>query len=241
MPISNQELVKKTISAMDALATNGKLNDAQAMRFIDYVIDETSLKGNVRIVRFRNENMDINKVGIGTRVAVPKNEARDPGVRRGVTMSKITLTPSALMVPFEITEEFKELNLEGDNFEDHAIRMFATQFANDMEELYINGDKNGPAVLEGDIIDNGSSTQYINDSFLALQDGWSLLADSGNVYDADATNIGFSVFSNAIKSMPTKFRRNKKMLRWFMSPDLVQTYAEKMTTRATGAGDAAGS
>jgi len=77
MPISNQELVKKTISAMDALATNGKLNDAQAMRFIDYVIDETSLKGNVRIVRFRNENMDINKVGIGTRVAVPKNEARD--------------------------------------------------------------------------------------------------------------------------------------------------------------------
>jgi hypothetical protein len=240
MTITNEELVRKTITAADALASSGKLNDAQSDRFIDYVIDETSLKNNVRIVRFRNENMNIDKVGIGTRVAVPKNEARDPGIRRGITTSKITLTPAEIMVPAEISDNFKELNIEGDNFEDHAIRMFATQLANDMEELYIIGDQNGPAVLEGDIIDNGSSTQYVKDSYLALQDGWQLLADSGNVVDAEGTNIGFSVFSDAIKAMPTKFRRNKKNLRWFMSPDLAQTYAERLTTRATMAGDEAG-
>lgn len=235
--ISNEELVKKAITAADALASNGKLNPAQSDRFIDYVIDETELKNNARVVRFRNESLDIDKIGIGKRAAVPKAEATDPGIRRGVTTSKITLTPKEIMVPFEISDNFKELNIEGDDVSDHIVRMFAAQLGNDLEELYITGDQNGPAVLEGDIIDNGSSTQYVKDGFLALQNGWQLLADSGHVVDAAGANIGLSIFSQAIRNMPTKFRRNKKNLRWFCSPDLAQLHYEKMSTRATKAGD----
>lgn len=239
MGISNEELVQKAVITADALASSGKLNAAQSDTFIDYVIDETVLKDNARIVRFRNETLDIDKIGIGSRVAVPKSEASDPGVRRGVTTSKITLQPHEICVPFEIGDTFKEVNLEGDNIEETIIRLMATQLANDLEELYVLGNKLGHAVIEGDIVDGGSSTQYVKDSYLALVDGWQLLAEGANIVDAAGTNIGLSLFSKALRALPTKFRRNKASLRWFMSPDLWQLYLEKLSTRATALGDSA--
>ena len=239
--ISNEELVQKAVITADALASSGKLNNAQSDRFIDFVIDETVLKNNARIVRFRNENLEIDKIGIGKRAAVPKAEATDPGVRRGVTTSKVTLKPKEVMVPFEIGDTFREINLEGDSVEETIIRLFATQFGNDLEELYMTGNKLGPAALESDLLDNGSSNGYVKDAYIALEDGWQLLADGGNIVDAGGQNIGLGLFSKAIRAMPTKFRRNKGALRWFMSPDLWQLYLEKLSTRATALGDDAAS
>jgi hypothetical protein len=151
----------------------------------------------------------------------------------------VTLTPSEIMVPFEIGDNFRELSIEGDMVEDHVVKMMATQLANDLEELYIIGNKLGPAQLEGDLVDGGSTTQYVKDTYLALQDGWSKLGDAGHIVDAAGGNIGLSVFSAAIRAMPTKFRRNKGALRWYMSPDLWQLYLEKLATRATALGDSA--
>lgn len=235
--VSNEELVNKAVITTDALASAGKLNPAQSDRFIDYVVDETVLKQNARIIRFRNESLEIDKIGVGKRVAVPKAEAADPNIRRGITTSKVTLSPSEIMVPFEIGDNFREVNIEGDASEDTIIRLMATQLANDMEDLVINGNKLGPAVLQSDILEDGDTTRYVKDTYLALQDGWSQLADGGNVVDADGQNIGLSIFSRAIRAMPTKFRRNKSELRWYLSPDLWQIYLEKLSTRATALGD----
>jgi len=237
--VNNEELVKKAVITADTLATGGKLNPAQSDKFIDYVIDETALKDNARIVRFRNETLDIDKIGVGKRVAVAKSEASDPGIRRGVTTSKVSLQPVEIMVPIEIGDTFREINIEGENVEDTIIRLFATQLANDMEDLYINGNKLKPARLQSDLLEGGDSTRYIADTYLGLQDGWSLLADGANVVNAGGQNIGLSVFSKAIRALPTKFRRNKSQLRWFLSPDLAQLYAEKVSTRATPMGDTA--
>jgi hypothetical protein len=236
--ITNEELVQKAVITADSLASAGKLNPAQSDKFIDYVLDQTVLKNNARIVRFRNESLEIDKIGIGRRAAVPKAEARDPGVRRGISTSKVTLRPSEIMVPFEIGDTFKEINIEGDSVEDHIIRMMATQTGNDIEELYMIGDTVGPAQLEGDILEGGSSSLYVKDSYLALQNGWQKLSDGSNIVDAGGQNIGLGIFGAAIRAMPTKYRRNLSALRWFCSPDLYQLYLEKLTTRATALGDA---
>jgi len=238
--MTNEELTQKAaITAADALATYGKLNPAQQDKFIDYLVQETVLKDNARVVKFRNEQLDIDKIGIGTRVAQPATEMVAPSNRRGVTTSKISLLPKEIIVPFEISDGFKELNIEGESVEDHIMKMFAKQLANDLETLYINGDTTGQASIEGDILDGGSTTQYVKDAFLALFNGWLRLADSGNVVDHAGTNIGLSVFGAMIRAMPTKFRRNKKDLRFFMSPDLAQIYIEKFATRMTPRGDSA--
>lgn len=235
--ISNEELVRKAVITADTIAAQGKLSPAQSAKFIDYIVDETILKDNARVVRFRNESLEIDKIGIGKRVAMPKAEAQDPGKRRGVTTSKITLQPREIMVPFEIGDTFREVNIEGDDIEDHIVRMFAKQFANDLEELYIMGDTTGPAILESNFDDNGSTTKYVLDTYLKLITGWIRLADTGHVVDAAGQSIGLGLFSRAIRAMPTKFRRNRSALRWFMSPDLWQIYLEKLTTRATNLGD----
>lgn len=238
MTISNRELVEKAVITTDAIASSGKLNAAQSDRFIDYVIDESVLKNNARIIRFRNEDLDIDKIGVGTRVALPKTEAADPALRRGITTSKVTLTPKEIVVPFEIGDVFKEINIEGESVEDHVIQMMARQLSNDLEDLYINGDTLGEAVIEGDIKDGGSTTQYIKDPYMALFNGWLRLSDGGNVYDAAGQNIGLGIFGGMLRQMPTKFRRNKAALRFYMSPDLWQLYLEKLATRATVLGDA---
>lgn len=238
--LNNEELVQKAaITAADALATAGKLNPGQSDRFIDYVIDETVLKNNARIVRFRNETLDIDKIGVGARVTVPKAEAADPGVRNGITTSKISLVPKEIMTPFELSDVFKEINIEGDNVEDTIVRLMATQLANDLEELDLNGNKLGPAKLQSEMPGGGSATQYVKDTFLALVDGWAWLAESGNIVDLDGTNVGLTVFSRMLRALPTKFRRNKADLRWYISPDLWQIYQEKLATRATALGDSA--
>jgi len=236
--IQNRELIEKAVITTDALASAGKLNPAQSDKFIDYIVDETVLKNNARVVRFRNETMEIDKIGIGRRAALPKTEAQDPGLRRGINTSKIVLSPREIIVPFEVGDNFKEVALE-ENVEDHIIKMMATQFANDIEELYINADTVGPSILESDYREGGDTAKYVKDKYLALQDGWFRLGDGGHVYDAEGKNIGLSVFNAMLRQMPTKFRRNKAALRWFVSPDLAQIYFEKLSTRATALGDQA--
>ena len=237
--VSNEELIRKAVITTDALATAGKLNPAQADKFIDYVVDESVLKNNARIERFRNEQMDIEKVGVGVRVAVPKAEAADPGIRRGITTSKISLQPKVIMVPFEIGDEFIETNIEGESMQDHIIKMMARRLANDLEELYLLGDLLGHAAIEADIKGAGETAKYVKDSYLALGNGWIRRADSAHIHDAEGSNIGLSVFSAMLRQMPTKFRRNKRDLRFYMSSDLAQIYIEKLATRATALGDAA--
>ena len=72
--LSNQEILEKATITTNEIATAGRLNDAQADAFIDFVIDVTGLQGRVRVVRFRNDKLDIDKIGVGKRVAVPKKE-----------------------------------------------------------------------------------------------------------------------------------------------------------------------
>lgn len=239
MSIPNEELVQKAVITTDALAAAGKLNPEQAEKFLDYVVDQSVMKNLGRVIRFRSETWEADKIGVGRRNAVPATEGKDPGVRRGITSAKISLTPREIMVPFEIGDSVKEIGLEGDAIEEHIVKMMATAVANDLEELFITGDSLGPAALESDMLDGGDTARYVLDSYLKLSDGVLKKSRSGNVYDAGGANIGASVFSAMIRAMPVKFRRNRQLLRWLAAPDLWQLWLERVSTRATAAGDAA--
>jgi len=236
--LTNEELVQKAVITADAIASQGRLNAQQSEKFIDYVVDMSGLKNNARVVRVTTD-WEIDKIGIGRRAAMPAAEAVNPSGRRGITTSKVTITPKTIIVPVEIGDEFRQENIEGESVDDTIIRIFARQLANDLEELFLSADILGPAVLEGDIKDNGSTTLYIKDNYLALMDGWLKLARGANVYNAAGAGIGPSVFSGMKKLLPQKFQRNPADLRFITSTDLEQNYREKVSTRATAAGDSA--
>jgi hypothetical protein len=239
MGMTNKEIISKAQITTDAIAAAGKLNPQQADRFIDYVYDLTGLKNKVRTVRFRPDQMDIDKINVGQRAAVAKAEATDPQVRRGVSTSKVTLTPFEIMVPFEISDDFMEYNIEGMDVEDHIIRMMATQMGNDIEELYIDGEKLGPARYQGDLFDGGSLAHVVKDSYMALGDGWLKKMRGGNVVDAAGANINSTLFSKMINALPEKYKRNKANLRFFCSTNIEQNYRQVIGSRATSSGDTA--
>lgn len=239
MGLSNEELVEKAVITTDAIASAGKLNPQQANKFIDYVFDLSGLKNSARTIRFDPETLEINKIGVGNRLAVPKAEAQSPSVRRGVSTSKVTLTPKEIMLPFEIGDVFKEINIEKDQVEDHIIKMMAAQLANDLETLYIEGDTLGRAELQSNLIEDGDSTRYVKDTYLALGNGWLRRGDSGHIVDAEGANIGANLFSRALNAMPKKYKRIMSDMRWITSPEIEQNYRERLATRATAAGDAA--
>lgn len=242
--MTNEELIKQAVETLQKslitttdLATAGAMNPEQVDRFVDYVIDVTSLKNNVRVVKFNPQSMNIDKIGVGQRVSMLATEASSPSLRRGVSTSRITLTPVEVMTPFEISYNFIEINIEGQSVEEHIVRMMATQTANDLEEQMINGDTLGHARLEDDLRDSGSTTQYIRDSFIGAYNGWLRLADAGNIYDAAGSDISLTVFSRMLLALPIKFRRNRKDMRFLVSLDHEQLYMEKLASRATAAGD----
>lgn len=235
--LSNEQILEKAAIVTADIAGSGKLNDAQADRFIDFVIDVTGLNGRVRVVRFRNDKLDIDKIGVGARVAVPKKEAKDPGLRRKANFSKVTLEPQEIMVPWELSDEFVTENLEGEEVEDTIMRLMATQFGNDLEELYIQGDKLGPVRFENEIVDGGSPTDVIVDTYLKLVDGWLKRSAETHIVDHDGQNISHQIFSDMIVEMPSKFKRNKRNLKFFMSDSTEQLFRNNLASRATGLGD----
>jgi hypothetical protein len=237
MTTPNEELVQKAVIVADDLAAAGKLNPVQSDTFLDYVVDETMLKDNARIVKFTGESLVLDKLGLGKRVSVPAQEAVDPGVRRGVNTSKVTLIPKEIMTPWEIGDTFKEINIEGAKVEDHIAQLMARQSANDVEEWYLNGDVLGPAINEYDYKGGGDPNKYVKDGLWALASGWFRIGDGGHVTSFAGQNIGSSVFGAMIRAMPTKWRRDLSSLRWFMSPDLLQLFYEKLATRGTALGD----
>jgi len=232
-------LVKKGIITADALAGAGKLNPKQADRFLDYVFDLSKLKNIARMVKFSPESMEIDRIGIGDRVAWPKALAKAPQVRQGVSHSKIALTPVEVIVPFEIGQVYKEINIEGDKVEDHIVQLFAKQFNNNLEQMYIRADTLGEAVLEGDLIDGGSTTGYIKDPLMALITGWLRRADASNLVDNGGVNVSDSTFGAMLRALPEKYKRDLDQMVFLAPSNLEQLYRERTGTRATPAGDEA--
>lgn len=241
MSLSNEELavLQKAITAANVLATYGKLNPEQAAKFLDYVVDTTVMKNNVRIVRFRNEKMEISALDIGNRVMFPGTEYQAPQERQGVSTSTISIQPQEVVCAFDISDTFKLQNIEGESVSDHIMRMFATGWGNNMEEIVINGDTVGPAGLESDVWAAGSTTQYVLDSLLKMFDGWWRKADGGHTVNMNGANIGISAFRKMLTAMPAKYKKNRRDLRWFMSDELADVYVEKVSTRQTAKGDRA--
>jgi hypothetical protein len=237
--MTNQELIRKATITTDAMANAGLLNAEQSDKFIDFVIDETTMKNRVRVVRFKRAQKLIEKINVAQRVALPKAEATDPGHRRGITTSKVTLNHEEIIVPFEIGDIVKEENIEEENVEDHIIKMMATRLANNMEEVQWDGNTTGPAILEEDYLEGGSSTLYRQDGYLALFNGWLKAAEAGHVVDAANAEISPALLGKAYRALPTKFRKNKALLKYLMSSDHEQLYREKVSTRATDVGDKA--
>lgn len=207
----SNELLEKVISTSSigtAPSGGGLLSPEQSTRFIDYMWSATTLGGQVRTIRMRANEVELDRIAVGERLVRLATEAVDDSVNAGVAFAKVSLTTKKLRLDWELSSESLEDNLEGEALEDHIARLMAAQAANDLEDLAINGDVNNT-----------------DDALLKSFDGWRKRLYAGaHVVDAAAGVLDRSVFNKALRAMPRKFMARRGNLKFFTSAGLLQDY-----------------
>jgi len=216
--VSN-ELLEKVMQTTDVGAGGGGLlAKEQADRFIDYMWDATVIAQDARTVRMRADTLDIDKVGVGTKLLQVAVQATDTGINSSATFTKISITTVKFRLDWELSTESLEDNIEGAALEDHIARLMATQAGNDIEDLIINGD-----------------TTLSSDNLYKGFNGFHKLAlTGGRVTDAGGATITKGIFNSAIKSMPRLYKQRRNQLRFYSGSNLIQDYMYTMTQAGGG-------
>ena len=186
----------------------GILAPEQARRFIDYVWDATVLAKDGRRVTMRANTMEIEKVNVGERVIRAAAQGAPDYTNAGATFTKVELTTKKIRLDWEVSTEALEDNIEGGALEDHLVRLMTNAFANDIEDLAING------------IGSGA------DAFLSIMPGF--VAQVNQVQGNDAheyaatiadNNYTTSVMQGLLLAMPRKYRALKSNLKFYAGTD----------------------
>jgi len=215
--MSSRDLLEKVINTTQIGAgAGGILKPRQANRFIDYLFDQSVLMKTARIVRMNAPTIEIDKVDIGQRIMRKATEGTDTTSNADPTFSKVSMTTVKLRLDWELTTEGLEDNIEGDSLEDHVASLMARQTANDLEDLYINGDTSSADLL------------------LKALNGFKVLArTSGVVVDAAGGNLTRSVFDKALRALPNKYLQRRSQLAFSTSSSLLQDYIWSLSLDAT--------
>ena len=216
------DLLEKVIStsSIGADSTNGGglLTPQQSGRFIDYMWDATTLGSQVRTIAMSADEVELDRLAIGERLVRVATEAVDDGVNAAVAFSKVSLGTVKFRMDWELSSEALEDGLEGNALEDHIARLMASQAANDLEDLAINGDTDG----------------HSGDALLKGFDGWrkrlyfgGTVLDAASITTADGTadaGLHRGTFNAALRAMPRKYMGRRGGLRFYTAAGLLQDY-----------------
>ena len=184
---------------------SGILAPEQSRRFIDYVWDATVLANDGRKVTMKANTVELEKVNVGERVIRAANQADGTYTNAGATFTKIELTTKKIRLDWEVSSEALEDNLEGAALEDHLVRLMTNAFANDLEDLAINGDG-------------------VTGNFLSIMDGFNnQVVTSGDAHESVVTVANNEwtpeVLQGVISALPRKYRALKSGLKFYASTD----------------------
>lgn len=186
-------------------AASGILRPEQARRFIDYVWDATVLAKDGRRVTMKANSMELEKVNVGERVIRAAAQAVGTYTNTGATFSKVELTTKKIRLDWEVTAESLEDGVEGDALEDHLVRLMTNAFANDIEDLAINGDGTTGA-------------------FLSIMPGFIKKTKDGGAHESVVTVADNAwtpdVMQGIINAMPRKYRALKNNLKFYAGTDV---------------------
>jgi len=207
-------------------AASGILRPEQARRFIDYVWDGTVLAKDGRRVTMRANTMELEKVNVGERVIRAASQGIGDYTNSGATFSKVELTTRKIRLDWEVTAEALEDNVEGAALEDHLVRLMTNAFANDIEDLAINGD--------------GATG-----NFLSIMDGFvNKETTGGDAHESVVTVTDDAwtpdVMQDIVLAMPRKYRALKNNLKFYAGTDAFQGIVKNNGTLSDAIAEALG-
>jgi hypothetical protein len=208
-------------------AGSGILRPEQARRFIDYVWDATVLAKDGRRVTMRANTMELEKVNVGERVIRAAAQAIGNYDNTGAQFSKVELSTRKIRLDWEVSAEALEDGIEGAALEDTLVRLMTNAFANDIEDLAINGLGTG------------------NNSFLNIMEGFvNREKTNGDAHEALVTVADNAwtpeVMQQIILAMPRKYRAIKSNLKFYAGTDAFQGIVKNNGTLSDAIAEALG-
>jgi HK97 family phage major capsid protein len=180
----------------------GILNAEQSAQFIEYIFDQQVLARDGRRVTMRANSAELEKLNVGERVIRAAAQAEATYTNAGVTFTKVEITTKKIRLDWEVSSEALEDNIEGAGLEDHLVRTMTRAFANDLEDLAING--------------TGTGTN----AFLNILEGFYVKEQTGN--DVGGTwGTDVEDLQALVLAMPRKYRASRAAMKFYASSETV--------------------
>ena len=257
---SNKSLLNKRqqIKKMISLPTIS-LAAEEADRFIDYIVDESVMKGKARVVRMAKETKNIRALGLGTGAFLhPGATFSSSEYKKTLSQQLIALTSVKVRGCIAIFDDDLEDNVEGDAFVNHLMQMVAKKISNELDIAYWIGDTGaGNAYGDTDIkslwdgwryrIANGDTDgdTYYNSvsggsTVLDATDDATFIVEGGRiamVQNAAPYNWDFK-YNRILQALDSKYKvGGLKNLSFYNNDNVTQNYIEALSARSTVLGD----
>jgi hypothetical protein len=170
--------------------------------------------------------MELEKVNVGERVIRAAAQAIGDYTNAGASFTKVELTTKKIRLDWEVSAEALEDGIEGGALEDHLVRLMTNAFANDIEDLAINGTGNS-----GD------------GAFLGIMEGFvNRVKTNGDAHESVVTVSDNAwtpeVMQDIILAMPRKYRALKNNLKFYAGTDAFQGIVKNNGTLADAIAEA---
>lgn len=226
--LSNEAALRAAGPILTAdLEDGGLFTPEQSKEFFLLAFEEDEFGSQHRVELRKARTGEIDRLFIQPRQMRRRTENVDSGFRAKPSHSKVEYSLQGTTIPFEITEESLNYNIEEEGYEDTVVARFAERFGLDAIDLGFNGD-----------------TAFVGDDsdFLNTKDGWlKEITANGNNTDGSGTNSGnihHDHFFKAVESLPERHRSRLNKMAWVGSMNLQVNYMKFLAKRATTGGDA---
>jgi HK97 family phage major capsid protein len=148
----------------------------------------------------RTNAAELEKLNVGERVIRAAAQADATYTNAGVTFTKVEISTKKIRLDWEVASEALEDNLEGAGLEDHLVRTMTRAFANDLEDLAINGTGTG------------------SNAFLNIMQGFTAKENNGHsaAFGTDVEDLQALVLA-----MPRKFRAARSNMKFYADSETV--------------------
>ena len=182
------------------VSDGGILQPEQSRQFIEYIFEQQVLAKDGRRVTMRANTTELEKMNVGERVIRAAAQADATYTNADVQFTKVTLTTKKIRLDWEVSSEALEDNIEGAGLEDHLVRTMTRAFANDLEDLAING--------------TGAGTN----NFLNILEGFVSIEADGNsaTYGTDIEDL-----QGLVLAMPRKYRGSRSNMKFYADTETV--------------------
>ncbi len=250
--LSKKQQIQKMVSLPDIT-----LAAEEADRFIDYIVDESVMKGKARVIKMNKPVQNIRALGLGTGDFLhPGDTFSTSEYKKTLSDQKIELTSKKVRGCIAIFDDDLEDNIEADAFADHLMRMVAKKIANELDIAYWLGSDTTAAFGDTDIKSLWDGWRQIilqadtdGDDYYNSVSGASIILDASANTNFSCTGkiamVGSTIpynwefkYNELIFQLPSKYKVNGLGNLSFYNNDLVtQNYIEALASRSTILGD----